>query len=46
MGLLARKAAMFSLRNFSSAGLAPAPAGWPHSEGIGSSVQWGMNGAS
>src|SRR5262249_29477821 len=45
-GLASRKDAMCSLRKRASSGDAPAPAGWPQSEGIGASVQWGMNAAS
>ena len=44
--LPARNLAMFSFRNLASAGLLAAPAVWPHSEGMGISVHFGMNGAS
>ena len=42
----ARNRAIFSLRNARSAGLPPAPAGWPHNEGIGTSDTRRMNCAS
>src|SRR5581483_7705977 len=41
-----RKAPICSFRNFASSLEAPAPAGCPHSEGIGTSEQCGMNAAS
>ncbi len=42
----ARNAPMCRLRNIPSAGLAAAPAGCPHSDGIGDRVTWGMKPAS
>jgi serine/threonine protein kinase len=44
--LLARNLAMFSFKNFASAGLLAAPAVCPHSDGIGSKVTPGMKAAS
>ena len=42
----ARKRPIVSFKNFSSAGLLPAPAVCPHSDGIGISETFGMNAAS
>ncbi len=41
-----RNAAIFSFKNFKSAGFGPAPAVCPHSDGIGVSVTVCMNPAS
>ena len=38
-----RNSPILSFKNFSSAGLPPAPAVCPHSEGIGTSETFGMN---
>ena len=42
----ARNREIRSFKNFSSAGLSPAPAVCPHSDGIGTSETFGMNAAS